>query len=313
LPDQQSGNAKGVTPEEQTRRAAVVVNPSKEGDPDALRRDVTDALAAAGWSEPLWLETTASDPGGGQTREALAAGVDVVLVSGGDGTVMSCATELADSGVALAVLPAGTGNLLARNLDLPTDLAEAVSVAVAGGRRRLDVGTLDGRCFTIMAGMGFDADMLADASESVKRRIGWPAYVLSALRHLTDRPMRVRVRLDDGEVMHRRARTVLVANVGRLQGGVPVLPDARPDDGELDVAIIAPRTLREWVVLAWTVLRRSDRPALRETFRARRIAVECDRTQPRELDGEVIEPGRQLNVGVRPGALLLCVPADNAG
>jgi len=296
-----------------TRRAAVLINPSKVADPGAMRRDITAALDASGWPAPLWLETTEADPGGGQTREALAAGVGVVLVAGGDGTVMRCATELAGGGVALAVLPVGTGNLLARNLDLPTDLAEAVDVAVAGDRRRLDVGTFEGQCFTVMAGMGFDAEMMADAPEGVKRRIGWPAYVLSALRHLTDRPMRVRVSLDGGEALRRRARTVLVANLGRLQGGVPVVPDARPDDGELDVAIIAPRTLRDWAALAWAVLRRLERPALRETYRARRVLVEADRVHPREMDGEVVEPGRTLAVEVRPGALLLCVRPGRSG
>ena len=170
------------------------------------------------------------------------------------------------------------------------------------------MGTLDGQCFTIMAGMGFDAHMLGDAPEAVKAHLGWPAYVLSAVRHLLDRPMHVRVRLDSGKPMSRRARTVLVANVGRLQGGVPLLPDAEPDDGELDVAIIAPRTLADWVVMAWAVIWRHRQVPMLETFRARQVEIDSDRVQPRELDGDVIDAGRTLVIAVRPGALTLCVP-----
>jgi YegS/Rv2252/BmrU family lipid kinase len=292
----------------QVRRTAVVANPTKLTDATTTRSDIRAALAEEGWPESLWLETTSDDPGRGQARQAVDAGAEIVIVCGGDGTVMACANELVGSAVALAVLPVGTGNVLARNLDIPTDLTKALAVALGGGRRRIDVGTLDGQCFTIMAGMGFDAHMLDDAPEAVKAHIGWPAYVLSAVRHLLDRPMHVRVRLDGGEPMSRRARTVLVANVGRLQGGVPLLPDAEPDDGELDVAIVAPRTLRDWAVLAWCVIWRRKRVPMLETFRARRVEIESDRVQPRELDGDVIDPGRTLVITVRPSALTLCVP-----
>jgi YegS/Rv2252/BmrU family lipid kinase len=292
----------------QTPRTAVVANPSTMTDRDATQSDIRAALAGSGWPEPLWLETTPEDPGRGQTRQAIEAGVEIVFACGGDGTVMACATELAGSAVALAVLPVGTGNLLARNLDIPVDVVKALAVAVGGGRRRIDVGAVDGQCFTIMAGMGFDAHMMGDAPDAVKARIGWPAYVLSAIGHLKDRPMRVSVRLDGDRQLSRRARTVLVANVGRLQGGVSVLPDAEPDDGELDVAIIAPLTLRDWVALAWGVMWRHQRVAMRETFRARQVEIESDRVQPRQLDGDVIAPGRTLVIEVRPSALTICVP-----
>jgi diacylglycerol kinase family enzyme len=161
-----------------------------------------------------------------------------------------------------------------------------------------------------MAGMGFDAEMLAATPESLKRRVGWPAYVIAALGRLRTRPMRVRIRLDGGRPIRRRARTVLVANVGRLQGGIPLLPDAEPDDGCLDVAVLTPHKLRHWLSLAWGVLRRRHDVARMETFRARQVEITSDREQPRELDGDVIEPSRSLTVTVRPRALSLCVPQD---
>lgn len=232
-------------------RSAVVVNPVKVEDLDALRHTVEDTLAAAGWPAPLWYETTVEDPGRGQTEQALAAGAEVVFACGGDGTVRACVSALVGTEVALAVLPQGTGNLLAANLGLSTDLAAGLAVAVERGRRLLDVGEVDGQHFAVMAGMGFDAQMLAATSETTKRRIGWPAYVVGAMRHLRDRPMRVSIRLDDQPPITRRVRSVLVANVGRLQGGVTLLTDAAPDDGYFDIAVLSPRNLRHWLALGW--------------------------------------------------------------
>jgi diacylglycerol kinase family enzyme len=289
-------------------RSAVVVNPAKVPDVDELRKTVFDALTEAGWPEPIWYETTVDNPGEGQTRAAVEAGVEVVFACGGDGTVMSCVTGLVGTDVALAILPAGTGNLLASNLGLSNDLAAGLEVAIEQGRRLLDVGEVDGRVFTVMAGMGFDAQMLAATSESTKARIGWPAYAMGALRHLRDRPMRVSIKVDENKPVRRRARTVLIANVGRLQGGMRLLPDADPEDGCLDVAVLTPRTIGHWLRLGWAVIRRQRRVPRMETFRGRKVVVASTRVQPRELDGDLIKPGRSLRAQVRPKALWLCVP-----
>ncbi len=303
-----------MTPEQQTPGpcSAVVVNPSKVVDLEGHRRDVCAALADAGWPEPLWLETTREDPGCGQTAEAVGKGAEVVFACGGDGTVMACAGVLAGTEVALAVLPSGTGNLLATNLGLPSGVVDGVRAATAGGRRRIDLGTCGQTHFTVMAGMGFDAQMIDGTSEALKRRIGWPAYVFAGLRHLRTRPMRVRIRLDGGTPLRRRARSVLIGNVGKLQGGIPLLPDAQPDDGWLDVAVLSPHTLGHWLAMAWGVVRRRRDVRRMETFRARHVEVFSNRPQPRELDGDLIEPDRTLDVTIRPAALLLCVPADPA-
>ena len=293
------------------QKSAVVVNPSKVTDLEERRDEICAALAEAGWPEPLWLTTTPQDPGRGQSRQAITAGVDVVFACGGDGTVMACASELAGTSVALAVLPSGTGNLLAANMVLPHDVAGGVATATGGIRRRIDVGQLDQHCFTVMAGMGFDARMLDDTPTAMKSKIGWLAYVLGAARHLRDRPMRLHIRLDDLPRITRHARTILIANVGELQGHVPLLPHAEPDDGLFDVAILEPATLRHWIAIAWAVVRRRPRVPRMETFRAARVDITSNRLQAREIDGDVIEPGRRLLAVIRPMALTLCVPRSD--
>ncbi len=293
---------------DRAQRTAVVVNPAKVEDLAELRRIVDGELAAAGWPAPRWYETTPEDPGTGQTAQALADGAEIVFAAGGDGTVRTCLTALAGTGAALAVLPAGTGNLLATNLGLPDDPRAGVKVVVERGRRDLDIGVVEGEGFAVMAGMGLDARMLDDASEQLKARVGPLAYVWSAMGNLLGRVMDVRLRLDGGAPLRRRARSVVVGNVGRLQGGVRLLPDAVPDDGMFDVAVIAPRTLGHWVALAWGVVRRHERVPSLEVLRARHVVLEARRPEPRELDGDVIAPGRSMEITMRRGALTLCVP-----
>jgi diacylglycerol kinase family enzyme len=289
-----------------------VVNPTKVADPDQLRRIVEQGLARAGWPAPRWYETTPEDPGRGQAKKAVAEGAELVFACGGDGTVTAVVTALAGSDVALAVLPAGTGNLLAANLGLGNDPATGLEVALEGGRRRIDVGAIDDRCFVVMAGMGFDAQMLEDTSEKAKKRIGWLAYVGGAAKHLLDRPMRARIRLDGGPPMPRRPAAVIVGNVGRLQGGVRLLSKAEPDDGKFDVAILSPTNLAHWAALAWAVVSRRERVPLMETYTASRVEIYSNRAQARQLDGDTIAPGKVMKIHVRSRALLLCVPQPDA-
>ncbi len=230
----------------------------------------------------------------------------MVFVSGGDGTVRAVVEGLAGTDAALAILPGGTGNLLAVNLGVPSDAEEGIRLVLRGGRRTIDVGVADGQTFAIMAGMGLDAAMMQDAPTALKARAGSIAYVFSALKHLADDEMHVEVTVD-GRTRRRRARTVVVGNVGRLQAGTNLLPDAEPDNGHLEVAIIAPRNLQHWVQLLWGVVRGKSRVPSREVVRGREVSVVSDRPQPRQLDGDVIDPAERLDVTVRPDALHVCV------
>jgi diacylglycerol kinase (ATP) len=290
-------------------RAAFVVNPTKVSSPAALRQRVEAFMSGTGWKPPLWLETTVDDPGVGMCNQAIAEGCVVVFVCGGDGTVMAGATALAGTGVPMAILPLGTGNLLARNLDLPLDdEAAALRIGVHGATRQIDVGAIEGKRFVVMAGLGFDAAIMRDAPEKLKKTVGWPAYVVSGAKHMRGRRVGVRITIDDDEPIERHVRTVLVGNVGKLQGGLLLLPSARPDDGVFDIAVLAPRNALDWARLTGRVLRRKDVPDQRmERFQGKHVVIEASRPQPRQLDGDLIEDAQTMDILIEPGALTVRV------
>jgi diacylglycerol kinase family enzyme len=363
---------------------AVVVNPSKEGVEelvDVVRR----VCAEAALPEPLFFETTIEDPGEGQARAALEAGADVVVAAGGDGTVRAVAAAMVDTDVPMALLPAGTGNLLARNLDIPvTSVEEAMAVVLAGRDRHIDVGWArilehapdeaaevrqaeqveavharqaaggrrpegdepperpeDGRqgeppfdpraegrpfpgtvedtagekeIFLVIAGLGFDAAMVADTDDDLKRKVGWMAYFLAGVRHLHGRRMRVQVTLDDRDPVKTRLRTILVGNCGRLPGGITLLPDAVIDDGELDVAAVDARGgLAGWAQLLGEVvmqrfgLRTTDLPKIGriDHTRAKKARIRVEDGEQAQVDGDPIGRARVLETWVDPRALLV--------
>ncbi len=298
---------------ERPSRLAVILNPTRVYDPAAFRRLVTAAALRHGWHEPVFYGTTAADPGVAMSEAALADGTDMVVAAGGDGTVRVVCSELARTGVPIGIVPLGTGNLLARNLHLPLRPLEAVEVALSGQDRAIDVVEVSGdalpeTCFTVMAGLGFDAAIMAGASEALKARMGWRAYVVSGLRNLRYAPRRVEVSVDDGPFVRHRARTVVVGNVGLLQAGIPLLPDARFDDGQLDVVVVAPRRTWGWFAVAVRVLRRgrtTDDTLARMTGSS--VVVRTSQPQARQLDGDSVGEGRELRCRVLAGTLLVRV------
>jgi len=288
-------------------RVAVVANPTKSGDPSWDQR-VLGVLERAGLPDATWIPTTAADPGPGQARQALADGAELVVVCGGDGTVRSVATVLAGTGVPMALLPSGTGNLLARNLEIPLEVEAAAHVAATGRTAAVDVGrTDDGECFLVMAGTGFDAAMLRDTSDQAKVWLSWAAYVLAGTRHLRG-PLATYDLEIDGVAVRRQGRGVLIGNVSALQAGLELLPGALPDDGLLDVAVLAPQGLRDWFRLARRVgIGRAPGDTVLERWTARSVTVRSEPAQPVQYDGDLVDRHVVLSCRVEPGALLVRV------
>jgi diacylglycerol kinase (ATP) len=293
--------------------AAVVVNPTKIEA--GTRQRIESVCTGLGWADPLWLETTVEDPGTGQAKLAIEKGADVVLACGGDGTVRSVAEALAGTGVAMGLVPVGTGNLLARTVGTPDNVAVATRVALTGDDRAIDVGRIriDGsdqeRVFLVMAGTGFDAAIMESTPEALKGRVGPLAYVISGLRAMRGRRMRVTLSLDDGPPLRRRTRTVLVGNSGTLLGGLVLMPRATVDDGVLDVVSLAPKGLAGWVAVALRVITQRPRGHERvEHWQARSIVIRTEYPQPCQVDGDPVGDAQELRIRVEPSTLVLRVP-----
>lgn len=302
------------------KQAAVVVNPTKFNDVSAVRAQITKICTDAGWAEPLWLETTKDDPGYGQAKQALGEGVDLVCPLGGDGTVRCVASALVGTRTPLGLLPGGTGNLLARNLGLPVDdLAEALRIALNGKNRRVDVGRVtvdksgeheqpEEHIFLIMAGIGFDAAVMADAPEKLKNKVGWLAYGVSGVKNLRGAGFKAWVTHDDAEEVSRRVRTVVIGNCGKLTGGLVLMPDAKLDDGWLDTVVLSPRGLVGWVAVAGRVItRRQDGHQRVDHARCKKVHVRTDHPIEVQLDGDTLGEARALTAWVDPLSLTVRV------
>jgi diacylglycerol kinase family enzyme len=310
-------------------RVAFVINRALLRDPRRFAQRCRAAAEDRGW-EPWFAPDPVADPVAGSpalTRLAVAAGADLVVAAGGDGTVRACAEALAGTGIPLAIVPLGTANLVARALGVPGQAGRALEVAFGGRDQPVDLGRVaaadEGMVFAAMAGIGLDAAVVGAAWPWVKRRVGWVAYGMAAVPRLGWPASDFTIQVDGAAPVRRRARCVVVANAGLLPGGFTLLPAARLDDGLLDVGILAPAGGWDWLRLGGKVLggkvldgRLPGGRVLGEWVlgapsrglageRGRLVEVSTDRVLPRQADGEVLVPGQTLGASVAPGALVL--------
>ena len=306
-------------PPQGPQQVAVVLNPIKDR---ALEAQVLieAACRSAGWPAPLVFETLATDPGHSMVRDAIAAGADVVIACGGDGTVRVVAEGLAGTDVPMGLVPLGTGNLLARNIDLDVSrLAHCVHTAVFGRQRRIDTATMrlanaangevSTHTFLVIAGVGMDAEVLGDTNEDLKRAIGWIAYTEAGIRHMPGRKRkRVEIALDGGEFQARRVRAVLFANCSKLPGGMDFIPEAYIDDGVLDVVVMSPRSLIGWIAMYVKIVVKHKRHlAVMTSYGARQVTIRSAEPIQTQADGDVTGAATEIRVEVHPASLLVRV------
>ena len=318
------------------RRAALVYNPTKI-DLEALQAAVAAEEDIAGWGDTLWIETTADDPGQGQTKKALASGVDLVIAAGGDGTVRAVAEALQDSGVPLAIVPSGTGNLLARNLLLTLgDSADSLKTAFRGRDREIDLGvamirhedqTITQHVYLVMVGLGLDAKMIVATDDDLKDRVGWLAYVKAIAEVLRDKDqLHIRYNLDRRGNRNARVHTIMIGNCGSLPGGILLLPEAKIDDGEFDIVLLRPEGFLGWVQIfakvLWEngVLRRTTvgRKLMGQTkqvralnyLKGRELVLKLRKPEEVELDGDSFGKAIAVKTWIDAGGLKVKVPAE---
>ena len=295
------------------KKVAVVAHRKKSlgGGLDELRRRLSDE----GIDELLWYEVPKSRKAPKQIRRAVKAGAELIVVWGGDGMVQRSVDAIAGTKhgnrIPVAIVPAGTANLLATNLGIPQDMAAAVRIAFHGERRRLDLGRLNGEHFAVMAGVGFDGAMIRDADRNLKDRIGKLAYVWTGIRNVDGQAPRATIRVDGTDWFDGDASCVLVGNVGTITGGIKAFDDARPDDGWLDVGVATAQGAAQWArtLGRMAVGRSDDSPFVRMT-RAKKIDVKLHAPLIYELDGGARDAVKRLKVEVAPAAVTVCVPRD---
>jgi diacylglycerol kinase (ATP) len=276
--------------------------------------ELRQVLAREGFADPLWYEVKKSRKAPKYARRARAHGADVIFVWGGDGTVQRCIDAVAGTDAVLAILPAGTANLLAANLDIPADLTEAVQVGLHGDRRRLDTGSLNGEHFAVMAGAGFDARMIKEADRGMKDRVGRAAYLYAGVRNLSARRVNAVIEADGRRFFKGRLSCVLVGNVGKLLGGVEAFPGAQPDDGLLELGVVTAKNPAEWArTLGRVALGEAGKSPFVEVVQGRKFRIRLDRRLPCELDGGARPAAGKMRIKVHPSSITICVPEKAAG
>jgi diacylglycerol kinase (ATP) len=267
-------------------------------------------LAQSGFEQPLWYEVAKSRQVPECVRQATKDGADLVFIWGGDGTVRRCVESLAGSGIPIAILPAGTGNLLARNVGVPQDIEKAVAIGLHGDRRQIDTATVNGKHFAIMAGAGLDALIMRDADDGMKERVGRVAYLWSGARNLAEKPVKATIDLE-GRRFHKGAIScVLFGNMSEVLGGIEVFEGSSPDDGLIEMGIVSAKSRTQWLrTLTRVAVGRAEDSPFVVTTRGSAMTVRFDRPVAYEVDGSEQKPARRLKVKVRPRSTTVCVPA----
>lgn len=294
----------------------LIVNPSSGPASRRLSRASRRVFAVrtlehAGAGRVRATETHSTHEGIEAARRAVADGVPRVVVWGGDGTVNAVAAALAGTQTALAIVPGGSGNGLARTIGVPLDIEPALRLAVTGSPRPMDLGVVDDRLFVNIAGVGLDAAIAHRYNSTAGTRRGLPAYVRACLaevgKHATTH---VQVRVDGVEWFAGPVALVAVANGRQYGHGARIAPDAALDDGLLDVVTVPDVTttracLHGWRLFTGTLARVPDV----HVTRGQRVVVTPADDVLMHRDGEVEPATAPLRFAVRPRALLVIGPS----
>jgi len=276
--------------------------------------ELRHTLARHGVADPLWAEVPKSRKAPKQVERLLKQDPELVFVWGGDGMAQRCIDTLAATGTTMAIIPAGTANLLASNLGIPKDIEGAVMTGLHGQRRKIDAVRMNGERFAVMAGAGFDANMINGADGGLKDKLGRAAYVWTGSKSFRAPPFQAKIKVDGSPWYSGPASCILAGNVGALFGGVRVFADAEPDDGLVELAVVTAEGMAQWARTAARTLTGSpEQSPFFQMTKARKVKVKLDRKVLYEMDGGARTKVKSYRLDVEPGAINICVPNRNGG
>jgi diacylglycerol kinase (ATP) len=279
------------------------------GGLDELRK----TLATYEINDPIWYEVPKSRFAPQKVKKLLKQGAELIFVWGGDGTVQSVIDTVAGAPVVLAILPAGTANLFATNLGIPKDLEEAVKIGLNGVRRQLDVGLVNGEHFGVMAGTGLDALMIRDADAGLKDKVGRFAYVWTGAKNVEESSVKMRIEVNGRAWFKGKASCLLIGNVGDVIGGISAFPDARPDDGALNLGVVTASGAVDWLrTLGRSAIGNVEGSPFVQTTTGQTFDIRLGRALPYELDGGARKKTKHLKCKVEPAAITVCVPQEES-
>jgi diacylglycerol kinase family enzyme len=302
------------------RRIVAIINPVSR-QAQRVEDELAVRAAALGLPQPTILKTTIEDPGAGQGAQAIREGADLVIVAGGDGTVRNVFGALTEQPVTTAVIPIGSGNILARNLGVPRrDIGAAVTLALTGKAGTIDLCWVQTETDTgwsakqpmlAMAGIGHDAASVQQVRPGLKQRWGWVAYAEAGIHSALAKPLPMNVSIDGASPTEIAAWSILAANCALVPGNTVVFPGAALDSGELSLMRVSVDNPAKWIPIAAKGLTNfeADVPGL--SYRTgRELLVETASPTPVQVDGDVIDAVRAMRVTITPAALAVRVSSD---
>ncbi|MUH59977.1 diacylglycerol/lipid kinase family protein [Bifidobacterium canis] len=315
---------------------AFVINPSKPTAKET-RAFIEQFCADRGVTDITFIETQLDKDGRACALQALNEGADVVIAVGGDGTVRTVASAMGGTNHAMGIIPIGTGNLFARNMNIPVgDLEAAMLIALSHGSYKVDIGRLTlldhpeddhGHAFLIIAGIGFDALMIDDTDPQLKKNISWLAYFVAGAKHLFAPKYHASVEItDEGGQRHERNdiefRTFMAGNCGEIPM-FSLMPDASLNDGLLDFEVIDTNGgLLGWMnlfgdVVHQTITRKAQQSPLSVHSKIDQVQglsaeLRLQKAVPAQVDGDMLPPTKHIRFSVDHDALIVRAPGQDA-
>lgn len=290
--------------------AAIIVNPaSGKGDSRKRLEEIKRAAEKRGWKGDFY-ETTKEIPGKKIVEKAIKKGAKHIIIGGGDGSIMEILEILRKHKVTLGIIPLGTGNLLARNLSIPLTVEEALDVALFGKERRIDIGKANETHFSVVAGMGLDAQIMESTDRNMKDKLGYLAYFLNTMKHIHGKSFRYKVSLDNKTPFTMRAKTIMAANMGKIMGGIEVVPHTDPQSGTLQIAAVKTHSTTSWINLFIHAIVDSVKKSPHyEIYKAKSITIQSlEKKITYQADGDSFAPTKTLNITIYPQAITILTP-----